>query len=262
MSTETEVQKRARSQAEHYLDSCSEYSAPYEREKIVADWLSKESKAEDLVKDFERRAGILAKHRMLELGFGNGLHIPAFARAGALMHGLEVNQTLLEIGKENMRQRGIDADLRVYDGAHMPYPDAYFDYLFATSVLEHVSDLDAILREADRVLKSGGKFYISFPNRWAPRETHTGFWFVGYLPRPVARQLLHVLGSNAMEELNLHFLSYFTLRRLIRRTSLRVRFEYGHAPILRRAIKRILGALGLHHSVLLKTIMVILEKSA
>ena len=159
-----------------------------------------------------------------------------------------------------MQERGITADLRLYDGRHMPYADGYFDYLIATSVLEHVSDPAVIIQEADRVLKPSGAFYLSFPNRFAPRETHTGFWFVSYLPRPLARAVLRLFGSNAVEELNLHFLSYGTLARLAHQTSLRIRFETETGSLMRRTAKRILSTLGIHHSMFLKTVMVVLEK--
>lgn len=250
-----------RAQALRYIAESAEYTSPYEREKILGDWLTKEHKAETLVHDFEKRAGLLKGRKTLELGFGNGLHIPPFARAGAEMHGLEVNRTLLAIGVENMQLRGIEADLRLYDGTHMPYEDAYFDYVFSTSVLEHVSDLSAVLSEIARVLKPGGAAYLSFPNRFAPRETHTGIWFLSYLPRAFAAVVLRQwFGRNSIEELNLHFLSYFTLHRLLRNLPLSVRFELDAPTTTRRFLKRGLAFFQLHHSVILKTIMVVLEK--
>ncbi len=224
MQIDPDVIRQTQEQAERYVKACAEYTVPYEREKLVEDWLKKERVGAKLVEDFQRRAGELLGKRMLELGFGSGLHIPAFARAGAEMYGLEVNKVLLAIAEENMRLRGISADLRSYDGLHMPYPDNYFDYIFATSVLEHVSDVQAVILETDRILKPGGKIYLSFPNRWAPRETHTGFWLAHYLPRDIVKIILRMFGSNAIEELNLHFLSYLSFRRAIRDTKLSVIF--------------------------------------
>ncbi len=65
-----------------------------------------------------------------------------------------------------------------------------------------------------------------------------------------------------MEELNLHFLSYWTMKRLLRGTPFRITFEYGGKTWPRRVMKRLLGAFGIHHSAILGTVMVILEKRA
>lgn len=261
MQTDFDLIAKTREQVEKYLSTCDEYTTPYEHEKLVRNWLKKEQVAENLVQDFMCRAGDLPGKRMLELGFGSGLHIPAFANAGAEMYGLEVNEVLLEIAKENMRLRNVSVNLQSYGGSDMPYSDNYFDYVFATSVLEHVSDVQKVLREVDRILKPGGRFYVSFPNRWAPRETHTGFWFVQYFPRRVVEIILRMLGSNATEELNLHFLSYFSFKRYIEDTNLFIIFETDAQSGLRQFLKKILAAIGIHHSALLKTVMVVVEKA-
>jgi len=252
--------KQTREQAVRYTEMCDEYTNEFEKQKLVEDWLRKEAVADALMSDFIRRAGELSGRRVLELGFGSGLYIPAFVKAGAEVYGLEVNEVLLEIAENNMRERGIAARLQLYDGDEMPYSDTYFDYVFSVSVLEHVTDMQAVIREMNRVLKVGGRAYISFPNRLAPRETHTGFWCVHYLPRLVAARIYTLLGSNAVEDINLHFLTYFSLRRALRGTGLSVVFETQAQTMFRRIIKRTFSALGIHHSAFLKTVMVILEK--
>lgn len=249
-----------REQAERYIDRSGEYTAPYERDKIIANWIGKEAAARGLLEDFERRAGAVKGRDILEVGFGNGMQSVVFAEAGARMSGLEVNDVLLSLARENAARRGVHVEFALYDGIHMPAADGSFDYVYATSVLEHVSYPGEVLKEISRVLRNGGKCYLSFPNRWAPRETHTGFWLVGYLPRRIAEILLKFFGSNAVEELNMHFLSFFALRRLISGTDLVILFEKGNG--WRGFLKNLLARLGLHHSALLKTVMVVLEKRA
>jgi SAM-dependent methyltransferase len=49
-------------------------------------------------------------------------------------------------------------------GDAMPYPGDTFATLFSNSVLEHIPDLDPVLREAARVLQPGGRFIVTVPS--------------------------------------------------------------------------------------------------
>jgi SAM-dependent methyltransferase len=46
----------------------------------------------------------------------------------------------------------------------MPYPDATFDGIIATDILEHVLDVNAVVREMLRVLRPGGVIVARSPN--------------------------------------------------------------------------------------------------
>ncbi len=59
--------------------------------------------------------------------------------------------------------------VRSYDGRILPFPDACFDAVMSSNVLEHVKDLPATLRELARVLKPGGTMVHVVPSsawRW------------------------------------------------------------------------------------------------
>src|SRR3989344_2975104 len=161
---------RARARAEEYLATCTEYTDPYEREKLIGDWGKKGKAAREAMDDFKLRAGTVAGARMLDIGFGGGEYVLAFTKAGADVYGLEVNTTLHEIAKENLQSEGLHANLHVYEGTTFPFENNFFDHAFSVSVLEHVSDAPLMMREVSRVLKLGGKFYLAFPNRWRVRE--------------------------------------------------------------------------------------------
>jgi SAM-dependent methyltransferase len=49
-------------------------------------------------------------------------------------------------------------------GDAMPYPDASFGAVFSNSVLEHIPNLDPVLREVTRVLRPGGRFLATVPS--------------------------------------------------------------------------------------------------
>ncbi len=46
----------------------------------------------------------------------------------------------------------------------LPYDDAFFDYVIAVEVMEHLSDHEKFFHEAARVLKRGGRLVVSTPN--------------------------------------------------------------------------------------------------
>jgi len=49
-------------------------------------------------------------------------------------------------------------------GDRIPCADASFATVISNSVLEHIPDVDAVLREANRILKTGGTVIITVPN--------------------------------------------------------------------------------------------------
>jgi len=56
------------------------------------------------------------------------------------------------------RRLGVYKKIVIYDGKAMPFPNNYFSTIISNSVLEHVEDLDTVLKEIYRVLKKDGVF--------------------------------------------------------------------------------------------------------
>lgn len=61
-------------------------------------------------------------------------------------------------------------DVVYYDGGRMPFPDASFDHLLCSEVLEHVPDPRAFAVELARVLRVGGSLILTVP--WSARLHH------------------------------------------------------------------------------------------
>jgi 2-polyprenyl-3-methyl-5-hydroxy-6-metoxy-1,4-benzoquinol methylase len=246
------------------MDESGEYADPYEREKVTRDWIKKPKVAANVVQDFTRRAGNPAGKRVLDVGFGNGLYAAAFARVGAKVSGLEVNKPLAEIGNKVCADDQLEVDLRLYDGNTFPYESESFDYVYTISVVEHVTDPVQFMREIARVLKPGGALYITFPNRYAPRETHTGVYFLGYLPRTVAAVIMKTFFKrNTVEEINLHFFSFFSFRRMVTRAHvpLSLVFETTSSTRVLSMIKRGMRLFGVHQGAVLGHTMLVFRKS-
>jgi ubiquinone/menaquinone biosynthesis C-methylase UbiE len=57
-----------------------------------------------------------------------------------------------------------------WNGVSMPFSDNTFNCAFGTEVLEHCPDPEWILKETNRVLKSGGTFFFTVPFLWNLHE--------------------------------------------------------------------------------------------
>lgn len=80
------------------------------------------------------------------------------------------------VGADVAAAAGVDLDLEIRPGEPLDVPDASFDTVLSTQVLEHVPEPLEYLREAARVLRPGGKLLISVPMQWRQHEEPFDFW--------------------------------------------------------------------------------------
>jgi SAM-dependent methyltransferase len=57
-----------------------------------------------------------------------------------------------------------------YDGIRIPFPDASFDHVMCSEVLEHVPHAEAFVAELARVVRPGGSIVLTIP--WSARLHH------------------------------------------------------------------------------------------
>lgn len=96
---------------------------------------------------------------MLDLGCGDG-HFGSVAFEMAIEVGVDPAIRLLHEAK----RRNAYYHLTNAEGAHLPYPQAYFASVFSNSVLEHIPVVEPVLRELARVLQPGGTLVFTVPN--------------------------------------------------------------------------------------------------
>lgn len=80
-----------------------------------------------------------------------------------------------------------------YDGKNIPFPNDSFDSVFCSEVLEHVFNLEEVLTEIRRVMKTGGKILITVPFSWNEHEVPFDFG------RYTSFGIKHVLEKNGFE---------------------------------------------------------------
>ncbi len=253
--------------ARQYVHERFSRAKPYEQEKLIQDWIHKPQKSAALVRDLQTSFGTFSQKRVLDIGSGNGGLGIALTRAGANVSGIDVETDLHAISKMYAEAEGVAVDFRLYDGTRMPFEDATFDFIISISVLEHVDDPETILKEAHRVLKPGGIFFLAFPNRLWPKETHSGLWGITYLPYRVASWIVDRLGYSPLRDNNLHFYTYWNLQTFLRHLRKEgYAFEctmHGNTTHSgwKHWIKRGLWSLGIPHQAFLPHLMCVLRKS-
>lgn len=103
---------------------------------------------------------------VLDLGAGPGHYTAAMVRAGA-------DVIPLDLGEANMRKAADSGLPAVHgDATRLPFPDASFDGVFCSNMLEHVPSATAVIDEIERITRPGGWAWISWTNWWSPWGGH------------------------------------------------------------------------------------------
>ncbi|MFB0563018.1 MAG: class I SAM-dependent methyltransferase [Candidatus Lokiarchaeia archaeon] len=101
--------------------------------------------------------------------------------------GIDTSQESIEIANQLK-------DVKVFLGnfINLPFREGVFDILLACAILEHIGDIDAVLKESHRVLKNGGLFCVTVPNPfydWINSKLVKTY----HLRRYRLKQLVHII---------------------------------------------------------------------
>lgn len=98
---------------------------------------------------------------ILDVGTGTGRAALAFARAGAVVTGIDASAEMLAVAQRHATEQKLSATFRVGDAHQIPFPDRAFDAAVSLRVIMHTPNWRQCVSELCRV--SNGRVIVDFP---------------------------------------------------------------------------------------------------
>ncbi len=105
----------------------------------------------------------LENQRILDLGSGTGRNANYLAELGNLVTGFEISATAIKLASDRAKSLGVSVDYRLHDiGSTYPLESQMFDLVLdvISSNSLNMPERKIYLSEVNRVLKSGGHFFV------------------------------------------------------------------------------------------------------
>ncbi|MBN1850282.1 MAG: methyltransferase domain-containing protein [Deltaproteobacteria bacterium] len=154
---------------------------------------------------------------ILEIGSGTGDMLPHISKNASFVIAIDVSMDLLILAQKLIISQGLtNIVLACASADRLPIISDKIDFLYASHVIEHLTDQKMSVKQFHRVLKRDGTIFFDSPNRFSiSYEPHVQLLGVGYLPRFLMNSYVRLMRKIPYS--NKRLLSYFELRRLLRR---------------------------------------------
>ena len=122
-----------------------------------------------------------------DIGCGAGTQSFLWAELGHKVHGLDVNQPLLELARQRAGESRWSIDFQLGSATKLPWANQSLDVCLLLELLEHVSEWQACLQECARVLRRGGILVLTTSNKLCPFQQEFNLplysWYPNFLKR-------------------------------------------------------------------------------
>ena len=157
-----------------------------------------------------------------DIGCGAGTQSLLWAELGHRVHGLDVNEPLLELARKRAADAGCAIDVQVGSAVKLPWADESMDVCLLIELLEHVADWEPCLAECQRVLKPGGILFLTTSNKLCPAQQEFDLPLYSWYPRPLKRHFERLAVTTRPELVNhaafpaVNWFTYYGLRKALR----------------------------------------------
>lgn len=121
----------------------------------------------------------IADRRLLEIGCGRGgfaLWLTAQSPPPNEVTAVDYSSVAIAKGREYAAAAGVSGvTWQVGDIQAIPHPDATFDTVISCETIEHVPEPQKAVRELARVLKPGGRLFLTTPNYFGPMGLYRAY---------------------------------------------------------------------------------------
>jgi ubiquinone/menaquinone biosynthesis C-methylase UbiE len=118
---------------------------------------------------------------VLEIGCGLGTMASGWARGGASVTAVDLNDVAVETTRRRFELDGLEGRILKADARALPFDDAAFDYVWSWGVLHHSPEIDRSFAELMRVLRPGGGFGVMVYNRHSLLHRYATEYLEGFL---------------------------------------------------------------------------------
>ncbi len=158
-------------------------ATPIDYDRIAPDYDTHRQGRGPYFGELLRLARAADAERVLELGAGTGNNTAPF------LEDLPCRLVALDRSRGMLARhaaKGIPATRVNASAVALPFADGAFDFLFATYMLHHIGDLDALARECHRVLDGGTAAFVTVSHDFIRRHPMNA-WFPSFAAVDCAR---------------------------------------------------------------------------
>src|SRR6266446_645331 len=125
---------------------------------------------------------------VIDVGCNAGTQCILWAEGGHRVHGVDINQPLLDVARQRAVAAGYAIDFRLGSATQLPWPDSSMDICLAIELLEHVKQWQDCLKDFARVLRPGGLLFMTTTNNLCPAQEEFNLPVYSWYPSRLKRR--------------------------------------------------------------------------
>ncbi len=127
---------------------------------FLPNWTKKEHEAR-----FIFAASFCQNKDVLDCACGSGMGVQYFSKKSKSVQAIDISKTAIDEARKRIGNKNSKVTFSQGSALDIPLSDASVDIYISLETIEHLYDDHAYLKEAHRVLRPGGTFICSTPNR-------------------------------------------------------------------------------------------------